>query len=73
MATLIHMGGTLEDMKELNYVMPLFGTARDIVNQAALGGSEHPTRTVQTGTRIQGKGTGGKGCFYRRREGRRGI
>ena len=38
-ATLIHMGGTLEDMKELELCYaPLFGTARDIVNQAALVG-----------------------------------
>ena len=38
-ATLIHMGGTLEDMKELELCYaPLFGTARDVVNQAALVG-----------------------------------
>ena len=38
-ATLIHMGGTLEDLKELELCYaPLFGTARDIVNHEALVG-----------------------------------
>ncbi len=38
-ATLIMMGGTLEDLKELELCYaPLFGTARDVVNHAALVG-----------------------------------
>ena len=38
-ATLIAMGGTLEDLKELELCYsPVFGTARDIVNLAALVG-----------------------------------
>jgi len=38
-ATLILMGGTLEDLKELELsYAPLYGTARDVVNQAALVG-----------------------------------
>ncbi|AZO96065.1 FAD-dependent oxidoreductase [Halocella sp. SP3-1] len=38
-ATLIRMGGTLEDLKELELCYaPLFSTARDVVNQAALVG-----------------------------------
>ncbi|HZJ57930.1 MAG TPA: FAD-dependent oxidoreductase [Clostridia bacterium] len=38
-ATMILMGGTLEDLKELELCYaPLFGTARDIVNLAALVG-----------------------------------
>ena len=38
-ATLILMGGTLEDLKELELCYaPLFGTAKDIVNYAALVG-----------------------------------
>src|SRR5690554_3745735 len=38
-ATLIQMGGTLEDLKELELCYaPLFGTARDTVNQAAMVG-----------------------------------
>ena len=36
-ATMIAMNGTLEDLKELELCYsPIFGTARDIVNQAAL-------------------------------------
>lgn len=36
-AAMITMGGTLEDLKELELCYsPLFGTARDVVNQAAL-------------------------------------
>lgn len=36
-ATLIAMGGTLEDLKELELCYsPIFGTARDVVNLAAL-------------------------------------
>ncbi|MFW5992147.1 MAG: FAD-dependent oxidoreductase [Halanaerobiaceae bacterium] len=36
-ATLIRMGGTLEDLKELELCYaPLFGTAKDVVNHAAL-------------------------------------
>ncbi len=36
-ATLIQMGGTLEDLKELELCYsPVFGTARDVVNVAAL-------------------------------------
>ncbi len=38
-ATMIAMGGTLEDLKELELCYaPLFGTAKDIVNHAALVG-----------------------------------
>lgn len=38
-ATMISMGGTLEDLKELELCYaPLFGTAKDIVNHAALVG-----------------------------------
>ncbi len=38
-ATLILMGGTLEDLKELELCYaPLFGTAKDVVNHAALVG-----------------------------------
>ncbi len=38
-ATLIAMGGTLEDLKELELCYsPVFGTARDVVNLAALVG-----------------------------------
>ncbi len=38
-ATLIRMGGTLEDLKELELCYaPLFGTAKDVVNHAALVG-----------------------------------
>lgn len=38
-ATMIRMGGTLEDLKELELCYaPLFGTARDAVNHAALVG-----------------------------------
>jgi len=38
-ATMIAMGGTLEDLKELELCYaPLFGTAKDVVNQAALVG-----------------------------------
>ena len=38
-ATLITMGGTLEDLKELELCYsPVFGTARDVVNLAALVG-----------------------------------
>lgn len=38
-ATLIAMNGTLEDLKELELCYsPLFGTARDVVNLAALVG-----------------------------------
>lgn len=38
-ATMITMGGTLEDLKELELCYaPLFGTAKDIVNHAALVG-----------------------------------
>ncbi|MFW6287385.1 MAG: FAD-dependent oxidoreductase [bacterium] len=36
-ATLLRMGGTLEDLKELELCYaPLFGTAKDVVNHAAL-------------------------------------
>lgn len=38
-ATMITMGGTLEDLKELELCYaPLFGTARDVVNHAAMVG-----------------------------------
>lgn len=38
-AAMISMGGTLEDLKELELCYsPLFGTAKDVVNQAALVG-----------------------------------
>lgn len=38
-AAMISMGGTLEDLKELELCYsPVFGTARDVVNQAALVG-----------------------------------
>ncbi len=38
-ATMISMGGTLEDLKELELCYsPYYGTARDVVNQAALVG-----------------------------------
>ena len=38
-ATMIHMGGTLEDLKELELCYaPVFGTAKDVVNHAALVG-----------------------------------
>ncbi len=38
-ATVIAMGGTLEDVKDLELCYsPVFGTARDVVNQAALVG-----------------------------------
>lgn len=38
-ATMITMGGTLEDLKELELCYaPLFGTAKDVVNHAALVG-----------------------------------
>lgn len=38
-ATMIAMGGTLEDLKDLELCYsPVFGTARDVVNQAALVG-----------------------------------
>lgn len=38
-AAMIHMNATLEDLKELELCYsPLFGTARDVVNQAALVG-----------------------------------
>lgn len=38
-ATMISMGGTLEDLKELELCYaPLFGTAKDVVNHAALVG-----------------------------------
>lgn len=38
-ATMITMGGTLEDLKELELCYsPVFGTAKDVVNQAALVG-----------------------------------
>ena len=34
---MISMGGTLEDLKELELCYsPVFGTAKDVVNQAAL-------------------------------------
>ena len=68
-ATLIHMGGTLEDMKELELCYAPYSGQRGYSESGSLGGSEHPTRTVQTGTRIQGKELVEK-CFYRRREGR---
>ena len=36
-AAMISMGGTLEDLKELELCYsPVFGTAKDVVNQAAL-------------------------------------
>ena len=38
-AAMISMGGTLEDLKELELCYsPIFGTAKDVVNQAALVG-----------------------------------
>ncbi|MGM0409366.1 MAG: FAD-dependent oxidoreductase [Bacillota bacterium] len=38
-ATMIHMDGTLEDLKELELCYaPVFGTAKDVVNHAALVG-----------------------------------
>ena len=51
-ATLITMNGTIEDLKELELsYSPMFSTAKDVVNIAALVANEYYGRSFQASTR----------------------